>query len=58
MTYKGWYAIKPKQPTNQPNTVGWSLEWGISVNQIRVNAKLFSWIEPISVYVQKKKKTF
>ena len=18
MTYKGWYAIKPKQPTNQP----------------------------------------
>ena len=23
MTYKGWYAIKPKQPTNTPGVRRW-----------------------------------
>ena len=30
MAYKGWYAIKPKQPTNQPTFITGSFHWSLS----------------------------
>ena len=44
MTYKGWYAIKPKQPTNQPQVFNTSNNVTVDIAWDMVNKHFYSFL--------------